>query len=250
MNAMELISKFNPSHNLEMQKLYTTIQAKVGVSKIDNEAALHREHVKAGYEIDRQKVREDGAMDRERFKGNREDERLEKTISAQFEMEEMRGKGALDVERLRGENNVSVTNLHHSNNLALSREEQKNVITRMELELRNQIQKSGFDSGVLAVHKLIDEDNKRRASLTTQMELRSSLRAKIQEKIVDAVIDVRVSRMKHDLEVKRMEKQSELGQADTYFNMVTGYVLALLNKGKEQEAKDEIDRLVRQWEAV
>jgi hypothetical protein len=250
MNLMQLTSRFDPSYSLKLQQLQSDIQSKYDIANINNNAALHRENVKSGYELERQNIKENGAMERERFRLSREDSRLDRTISAQFELEETRGKSALEVERLRGSNSVSLANVSHSNNLAISATEQKNAIMRMEYELRTQIEKSGFDSGVLAVQKLIDQDDKKRLSLTTQMESRALLRGRIQEKLIDAVIEVRTSRFKHDLEIQRMEKQSSLSQADTYFNMVTGYVFSLLNTGKEQEAKDEIDRLIRQWESV
>jgi hypothetical protein len=249
-NIVSLLTQFDPHYQLQANKLEHEIRAKYDISRYNNESALSREHVRGGY-----------AMDREQFKAGREDERLNQTINAQTTLEKFRGETTLGVARLHSENNITVEKMRGDNSkeiehlrgetaLTLSSAEHKNIIARMEEDLRSHITKSSFDSGVSSVHKLMDEDNKKRASLISQIEARSLLRGRITEKLIDAVIDVKVTRMKHDLEIKRMEKESELRRVDAYWNMLVSYLLALMNKGQEQEAKGEIDRLLEQWQAV
>lgn len=227
-NFATLTARLDPKYALRARELEQNIYAKFELEKYSNDAAMQREHVRGGYDIERESIR-----------ANREDSRNEKSINAQYDIERMRGENSTSVERMRGENNLSITRVEH-----------ENAIIRMENDLRNHITRAGVDSGILAVHKLMDEDASRRKSLTHQIEQRSQLRGEVFKLLAGAVIQEKLAQKQHARDLEKMEKESALRRADAYWSNLCGYILALMDKGKEQAAKDEIDRLVKQWEAV
>lgn len=225
---LDLLSRFDQQTRLQLQKMEYEARTKYQLVDYEAHSAMQREHVRGGYEIDRQKIRDNAAYDRERFKSDREDSRQDRAIGAQF-----------DLERTRGENNLS-----------LARAEHENALDRMEEDLLNHITRAGVDSGILATHKIIDEDTGRRQSLMRQMEARSQLRGEVFKMLAGAIIQEKLAQKQHVRDMEKLEKESANRRADTYIHNVSSYLTGLLDKGRKREAKQEVDRLLDEWNSV
>jgi hypothetical protein len=261
MNLAQWMAERDPHYIQKSRALEMEIRAKYDIANYNNQTALDREHIRGRYTVDRQNLANQNARDLEEFKAHKEDARLDKTIGAQTTLEKLRGDSALGVARLQGENNLTIENmrgenargveqLRGENSLALSNTEHKNAIARMEEDLRGQIAKAGFDSGVLAVHTTIAEDNKKRTTLIAQMEARTALRSRVQEKLIDAVIKEKLAQKQHARDMERLDKESELRRFETFWNSLSGFIMGLYQQGKQDEARAEIDRQLERWRAV
>ena len=140
---------------------------------------------------------------------------------------------------MRGENNTSLAQLEH-----------ENAIVRMEKDLQNHVSKIGVDSGVLAVQKLIDQDNSKRASLMDQIEARANLRGEVFKMLSGAIIQEKLAQKQHARDMEKLEKESALRRADDYAKGVALYLTNLIDTGNMQAAKDEVDRLVKEWDSL
>ena len=261
MSLAQFIANHDPQYVQKARLTEMQVRAQYDIAGHNNQTALDREHIRGRYSVDRQNMANQNARELEEFKSNKEDVRLDKTIGAQTSLEKIRGDSALGVARLQGENNVTIENmrgenargveqLRGENSLALSNVEHKNIIARMEEDLRNQITKAGFDSGVLAVHKTIEEDNKKRNTLIAQIEARTALRSRVQEKLIDAVIKEKLAQKQHARDMERLEKESELRRFETFWSSFSGFIMSLYQQGKQDEARAAIDRQLEQWQAV
>jgi hypothetical protein len=230
-NFATLAAQFDPHYALQTRKLDHYIEAanaKYDIARFNADAAIQREHVRGGYE-----------MDKEHFRANRDDARQNKAIDAQYDIERMRGETSTAVERMRGENNTSLAQLEH-----------ENAIVRMEKDLQNHVSKIGVDSGVLAVQKLIDQDNSKRASLLDQIEARSNLRGEVFKMLSGAIIQEKLAQKQHARDMEKLEKERAMNRADEYSKSLVLYLTNLIDTGNMQAAKDEIDRLVNEWERL
>lgn len=236
-NFATLIARHDPHYMQKAQLAEMQTRTQYDIANYNNQTTLEREHVRGRYVVDRQNMANQNARELEEFKASKEDARLDKTIGAQTTIEKLRGDSARGVEQLRGQNSITLSNTEH-----------KNAITRMEEDLRGQIAKSGFDSGVLAVHKTIEEDNKKRDTLIAQIEARTALRSRVQEKIIDAMIKEKLAQKQHSRDMERLEKESSLRRFETYWNSFTGFILSLYESGKRDEARAEIDRQIEKWQ--
>lgn len=211
----------------ELQKINHSVNINYQLQALKDHAAMQREHVRGDYELDRQKMRDNAAYDREQFKADRDDSRQERALSAQF-----------DLERVKGENNLS-----------LSRAEHENALERMEEELRNHIARAGVDSGVLATHKLIDEDTARRQSLMRVIEARSLLRGDITKMMAGAVIQEKFAQRQHKRDMEKLQVNSDLRRAE-YMENLTNHLENLMKQGREKEANECVKSTVAGWEAI
>lgn len=251
----------DPHYLQKMRLAEMQTRAQYDIAGFNGQNALEREHIRGRYAVDRQNMANQNARELEEFKAHKEDDRLDKTIGAQATLEKLRGDSALGVARLHSENSLTIENmrgdnargvelLRGENSLALINTEHKNAIARMEDDLKNQLAKAGFDSGVLAVHKTIDEDSKKRNTLIAQMEARTVLRSAVQEKLIDAVIKEKLAQKQHARDMERLEKESELRRFETFWSSFSGFVMSLYQQGKQDEARAAIDRQLEQWRAV
>jgi hypothetical protein len=234
----ELSARLDPNYSLQTFKLRESIYANYQIAAQNNNAAMNREHVRGDYELNKQRMRDNSAFEREQFKSNREDSRLEKTIGAQY-----------GVERMRGENNTNLSRVEHGHKAELANIEHANAITRMETDLTHHITKSGLSFIDNSIFRLMDEDSARWKSSRDQMEKNSALMGDVFKMFAGAVFQELAEQNRHDRDLEKMDKESALRRADAYWSSLCSYLIALLDKGKEREAKSEIDRLVSQWEA-
>lgn len=224
-NLISLASRFDPQYAMRTRELEQKIYSQYELARYNADSAMEREHVKGGYELNRQVKRDEAAFEREAFKEDRADLRQEREISGQASLEQARG----------------------ANSIALSKFEHENLLSRMEDDLLNHLTKAGGDSGILATHKIIDEDVSRRQSLMRQMEARTQLRGEVFKMIAGAVIQEKLAQKQHLRDMERIQKDSENRRADAYIANVSQYLTLLLDKGREQEARQEVDRLVAEW---
>jgi hypothetical protein len=214
-NFANIMARLDPNNAMRSQEFERKFYAEAQIARFKADSDMSREHVRAN-----------AAYDRERFKADREDSRQDKAIGAQF-----------DLERTRGENSLS-----------LARAEHENALERMEEDLRNHIARAGVDSGILATHKLIDEDTGRRQSLMRQIEARSQLRGDVFKMLAGAVIQEKLAQKQHLREMGKLKVNSDLRRAE-YMENLTYHLENLANQGRENEAKECVKKTIAGWEA-
>lgn len=247
MNLATWMAERDPQYLQKIRLAEMQTRAQYDIAGYTNQTALDREHIRGRYTVDRQNMANQATREVEEFKAHKEDARLDKTINAQTALEKSRGESALGVARLQTETSVTLENMRGANSISLSNTEHKNALLRMEEDLRGQIARAGFDSGILAVHRTIEEDNKKRTTLIAQTEARSALRARVQEKLIDAVITEKLAQKQHARDMEKLEKESELKRFETFWSAFTGFVLGLYQQGKQDEARAAIDAQIEQW---
>jgi hypothetical protein len=235
MNTAQLMARLDPDYQMRLQKV---------------QQASELAYFKANTD-----------MQRERYRAEREDQR-----------ESIRSQTALSVENKRGDNALTLADKEHQNKfsqmqylseredqretmrgetaLALSDKDHQNQLTRMQTDLQNRLTLAGFDSGVLATHKMMDEDNNRRASMLAQMENRTQLRGEVFKMLAGAIVQEKLAQKQHARDLEKMNLASNLKQGEQYFESVCLYLAKLLDASREEEAKAEIDRLFKEWGAV
>lgn len=233
-NLAELMLRFDPHYQLKLQQ----IQQSAYNEQYRASANMERERFKASEEWQRVQYKAGEEWRQAQYKAEQENQRMQTMFAREDQREEMRGKNALAVEEARGRNALNLAGYEHQNKLA-----------QMQADLENRLTASGFESGILAMQKLIDEDNHRRASLLKQIEERSQLRSKVTKMLAGAIIQEKLAQKQHQRDLEKMSHESNLKQAEMYFSGVCGYLWKLLDASKEQEAKDEIDRLHEAWRA-
>lgn len=97
------------------------------------------------------------------------------------------------------------------------------------------------------MHKLLDEDNRCRASLHLQIEERSKLRGEVFKMLADAVIQEKLAQRQHARDLELRQVDSENRKAEAYWNSVCAYLSGLMDTGKTDVATREIDRLLIEW---
>nr|AFN66345.1 hypothetical protein pM02_c5_03 [uncultured bacterium] len=247
MSAMER-DRFKVAHEdmrhmatLERQREIEELKAKLDLKKQERD-------IKSTFKL--QALKESGEM-----------VRLDKTIDSQKDLETIRGRNAVYIENVRGHNNISISRLEHENALELvdinknnSRElieiEHKNTLSKMEDELQVAVTRSGFEMITQSFNNLREQDEAKRRSLITRLENRATIRGDVFKIGVSAIVAEISAQQNHRRDLERLEKESELRRFDSYWNMLTSYVMSLLNSGKEAEAKAEIDRQLEQWRAI
>ncbi len=233
-NTAQLMARFDPDYQMKLQKV---------------QQASELAYFKANAD-----------MAREQFRARREDQR-----------ETMRSETALSIESKRGNNALTLADKDHQNKLsqlqyisgredqreemkgqtalALADKDHTNQLARMQTDLQNRVALSGFDSGILAVHKIMEEDNNRRASMLRQMESHSQLRGELTKMAFGAMLQKLEAKEAHARDMEKMSLASSLNQAEQYFQSVCLYLSQLLEASKEEEAKAELDRLLSEWGA-
>ena len=87
-----------------------------------------------------------------------------------------------------------------------------------------------------------------------QMEARANLRGDIFKTLSGAIIQEKLSQKQHARDMERLEKESALRRAeqraDEYANGLALYLKSLIDAGNMQAAKDEVDRLVKEWDSL
>lgn len=272
MNFNELVAQLDPNYIRKMNHFRESMYAQAEIERFKANEAMNREGFKANADMQREQFRanhEDqrqskqfnhdermhdkktsaemqreqfkanADMNREEFRAGKEDARLERQIHHQKEMEKERNQGALSVEETRGKNNIELANF-----------DRQTMLEKMELELRNSIFKSGFDSGTLTVQKMIDEDTARRASLTKQFEERSQLRGEVFKMLAGAIIQEKLAQKAHQRELEKMQTQSILQRTERYLESLCAYLLQVNKEQGERATKSEIDRVIGEWEAM
>ena len=214
-NFAYLMAMLDPNNAMRSREFEQKIYAEAQIVKF-----------KADSDMSREQVRANAAYDRERLKADREDSRQDRAIGAQF-----------DLERAKGENNLN-----------LARAEHENALERMEEDLRNHIARAGVDSGILATHKLINEDTGRRQSLMRQIETRSQLRGDVFKMLAGAVIQEKLAQRQHLREIEKLKTNSDLRRAE-YMENLTNHLENLVKQGRENEAKECIKKTIAGWEA-
>lgn len=199
----EINARLDPNYSLQMFKLKESIYAKYQISNNNNNAAYEREQ----------------------YKSDREDARLEKKINAEHEIERTRGKNSTDLAEL----------------------EHKNALSRMEEGLRQDITKSRLAFIDNSIFRLMDEDSARWASSRAQMEKNTAVMGDVFKMFASAVFQELGEQNRHTRDIEKLEKESSLRRADAYWNSLCSYLFSLLSQNKEREAKREIDKLIEQW---
>ena len=172
------------------------------------------------------------------YKTEQENQRLQKTLDREDQREAIRGQNAIAVEEMRGRNDLNLANNEHGNRLL-----------QMQADLEHRMTMAGFESGILATQKIMDEDNKRRENLLATIGARSQLRGEVTKMLAGAIIQEKLAQKQHARDMEKMTHESDLKKSEQYFLTVCAYLGQLLDASKEQEAKAEIDRLFEEWGA-
>jgi hypothetical protein len=211
-NLATLQARLDPHYQLKMQQLQASVQGE----QYRAQSAMEREHVKANAAMERERFRAGEAWQQANHLANREDQR-----------EQARGQTAIE----------------------LSKQEHGQRLAEMQADLENHARMAGIESNLLAVHKILDEDNNRRASLNRQLEDRSKLRGEVFKMLAGAVIQEKLAQRQHAREKELRQVDHENRKAESYWNSVCAYLSALIDTGKTDAAKGEIDRLLATWQA-
>jgi hypothetical protein len=245
MNTAQLMARFDPDYQMKLQKVQQTM------------------------ELERYRTSE--KWQQLQYMAGREDQNAQYRAEQEEKREVMRGENALSVESKRGENALTLADKDHQNKFSQlqsiseredQREEMKgqtalnladkahtNQLAQIQAEFQNQVSLSAFNSGISAVHKLMDENNKKRESLLKRREDRNIIRGRCQELVMETVANELLAKNQHARELEKMNLASSLNQAEQYFQSVCLYLSQLLEASKEEEAKAEIDRLFSEWGA-
>lgn len=170
-----------------------------------------------------------------------EKQQLQAKIESEFQLEEARGRNAVLTEETRGEYGLMLEETRGQNALALAKREHKNKLKEMTAEVFNRMSVVGFESSVMAVHKIIDEDNKRRASLLEWMAKRGELRNKVQEMAVAFILKHKSSEVEHRQEMEKMKLANKLKKSEMKLASKLG------TSKKQQEEQDELDNILKGW---
>jgi hypothetical protein len=212
-NLATLSARLDPHYQLKMQQLQASVQGE----QYRAQSAMEREHVKAN-----------ALMERERFRANESWQQMQNQANRDDQREQARGQTALD----------------------LSKQEHAQRLREMQADLENRARMAGIESNLLAVHKILDEDNNRRASLHRQLEDRSKLRGEVFKMLAGAVIQEKLAQRQHEREKELRTIDHDNRKAESYWNGVCAYLSTLLDQGKTDAAKGEIDQLLGSWQTV
>ena len=233
-NFVQLMARFDPHYQLKLQQ----IQQSAYNEQYRAYANMERERFKANEEWQRMQYKASEDWRQTQYKAEQENQRMQTMLAREDQREEIRGKNALAVEEARGQNALNLATHEHQSKLA-----------QMQADLEHRLTIAGFESGILATQKIMDEDNNRRASLLKQIEERSQLRGEVTKMLMGAIIQEKLAQKQHKRDLEKMSHESDLKQAEMYFSSLCGYLWKLLDASKEQEAKAEIDRLHEVWRA-
>jgi len=211
-NFAQLMTRFDPHYQLKLQQI---------------QQSAYAEQYRAG-----------ASMERERYKAGEKWQQMQFMAGREDQREAMRGQNAFAVEEARGRNDLNLANNEHDNRLA-----------QMQADLEHRMSIAGFESGILATQKIMDEDNNRRASMLAGMAERSQLRGEVFKMLAGAIIQEKLAQKQHARDMEKMTHESDLKKSEQYFSSVCSYLSQLLDSSKEQEAKAEIDRLIEEWGA-
>jgi hypothetical protein len=228
MNINQFLSSIDPHNAHRMHHLETKIMADAQVERFRADRDDHLQTRKIEADRDREYIRANESMNRERFRADRDDSRLDRRFEQEKQLEERR----------------------EQNSVTLSRIDHENKLTQMEESLRHSVFKSGFDSGILTIHKMMDEDTARRASLTKQFEDRSQLRGDVFKMLAGAIIQEKLAQRQHKRDLERSEAESIQRRTERYCESMFAYLMKLNESEGVRAMEDEISRLEREWGCI
>jgi hypothetical protein len=244
-NLAEYIASFDPSYQLKLQQ----IQQSAYNEMYRAGANMERERFKASEEWQRMQYKSNQESQQMQykageewrqlqFKNDQENQRTQNILDREDQRETIRGQNALAVEKNKGQNAVNLSNYEH-----------RNKLLQMQADLESRMIMAGFESGILATQKMIDEDNKRRASMLEGMETRGKLRGEVFKMLAGAVIQEKLAQKQHARDVEKLNLESKLRQDEQYFQKVCLHLAGLLEAGKKSEADRELERILGGWQA-
>jgi hypothetical protein len=125
----------------------------------------------------------------------------------------------------------------------------ENRIAEMELDLDHRLRTMSADAALLTTQKILDEQTESRAHFMRQLEERSKLRSDVFKMLAGAVIQEKLAQRQHARDLAKIKAEGAERRSHAYLDTLAGYLGRMIESGEENRARDEIDRLAREWGA-
>lgn len=156
------------------------------------------------------------------------------------ELEAARARNAMQAEAVRAEAAYRQSQIDHGFRLA-----------ELDRELQNKIELAGFQSLAGNADALAELKRSVAAAALEDVRARSAVRGEVFKSVMGAVVQERIAkaaharqmeleRLRHAQEMEKLAAQSAEQRATAYFDRLCGYVLAMVQAGREREAEAEV----------
>ena len=190
------------------------------------------------------------------------DERLEGTKHTnQLEIKAAEAKTAVMIEELCGKNARDLANLNYYHEIDLNNqkfqqqrilEQDKRLIEleRMDNQLHHNALMNTIELGAHSVKQWITESNASRNAMNQAFQKHMESRANTFASLVQAKIQAKVSQKQHEREKETDTHRNELKCLEIFWANICSYIFKLLEAKKFDKAQEEIERILRDWDAV
>jgi hypothetical protein len=172
---------------------------------------------------------------------------LREKVQAQYALEEYRAEKQMDVARFNAYESDKRDRERANNDRDTERIRGANRIAEMELDLDHRLRIIGAESLVLTTQKSLDEHASTRQHLMRQIEERSKLRGDVFKMLAGAVIQEKLAQRQHARDLQKIKAEGEQRRAGQYLDSLAVYLTRMIEGGQEARARDEIDRIAREW---
>jgi cell division protein FtsI/penicillin-binding protein 2 len=166
---------------------------------------------------------------------------------ATLEREYIRANSAMDVARFNASMEDQRQQAQGQTALQLSTQEHAQKLEQMQAALDNNMALAGMESGILAMHKIMDESTKVRASTLAQFEEGTKLRGDLLKMGLEYVLKEKLAQKQHARDMEMASHQNQLQAADRYWHSVCAYLDGLLGKGLQDRANEAVNDLWASW---
>jgi hypothetical protein len=174
---------------------------------------------------------------------------LREQVQAQYAIEQYRAEKQMDVARFNAYESERRDRDRASNDRDAERIRGENRIAEMELDLDHRLRTMSADSALLTTQKILDEQTESRAHLMRQLEERSKLRNDVFKMLAGAVIQEKLAQRQHARDLAKIKAEGAERRSHAYLDTLAAYLGRMIDRGEEDRAQREIDRLAREWGA-
>jgi hypothetical protein len=174
---------------------------------------------------------------------------LREQVQAQYAIEQYRAEKQMDVARFNAYESERRERDRAANDRDAERIRGENRIAEMELDLDHRLRTMSADAALLTTQKILDEQTESRAHFMRQLEERSKLRSDVFKMLAGAVIQEKLAQRQHARDLAKIKAEGAERRSHAYLDTLAGYLGRMIESGEENRARDEIDRLAREWGA-
>jgi hypothetical protein len=172
---------------------------------------------------------------------------LREKVQAQYALEEYRAEKQMDVARFNAYESERRERDRAANNRDTERIRGENRIAEMELDLDHRLRTMSAGAALLTTQKILDEQTESRAHFMRQLEERSKLRNDVFKTLAGAVIQEKLAQRQHARDMEKIKAEGAERRSHAYLDTLASYLSRMMERGEEHRARDEIDRLAREW---